>query len=87
MENVDHLVSNNLNKEHQSAYRTFHSNETALLNVQNDILQSLDQNNVTILVMFDLSTGYDTIDHNTLRHHLEHLCGLKSKSLDNYVPN
>ena len=35
--------------------------------VQNDILQSLDQNNVTIhvRVMLDISAAFDTIDHNT----------------------
>ena len=42
----DHLVSNNLHDEYQSAYRKFYSTETALLKVQNDILQFLDQNNV-----------------------------------------
>ena len=50
-----HLISNNLDEQHQSAYRKFHSTETALLKVQNDILQSLDKNNHTVLVMLDLS--------------------------------
>ena len=50
----EHLLSNNLHEEHQSAYRKFHFTETALLKVQNDFLQSLDQNNVTVLVMLDL---------------------------------
>lgn len=49
------LKTNNLHEVNQSAYRKFHSPETALLKVQNDILQSLDNNNVTILVMLDLS--------------------------------
>ena len=77
----DHLASNNPHEEHQSAYRKFHSTETALLKVQNDILQSLDQNNVTILVMLDLSAAFDTIDHNTLLQRLEHSFGIKSKPL------
>jgi hypothetical protein len=57
---------NNLHEEHQSAYRKFHSTETALLKVQNDILNSLDRNDVTMLVMLDLSAAFDTIDHTTL---------------------
>ena len=61
----EHLISHNLHKQHQSAYGKFHSTETALLKVQNDILQSLDQNNVTVLVMLDHSAAFDTIDHKT----------------------
>jgi len=57
-----HLTTNNLHEDHQSAYRKFHSIETALLKVQNDVLQSLDQNNVTIMVLLDLSAALDTID-------------------------
>ena len=67
----DHLTQNNLHEPHQSAYRKFHSTETALLKVQNDILQSLDKNDVTILVLLDLSAAFDTIDHKTLLHRLE----------------
>ena len=49
--------------------------ETALLKVQNDFLQSLDQNNVTVLVMLDLSAAFDTVDHKTLLHRLGHIEG------------
>ena len=45
------------------ADRKFHSTETALFKVQNDVFQSLDQTNVTILVLLDLSAAFDTIDH------------------------
>ena len=47
----------------QSAYRPFHSTETALLKVQSDILLNMDDQKVTLLVMLDLSTAFDTIDH------------------------
>jgi len=76
-----HLSNNNLHEEHQSAYRKFHSTETALLKVQSDILQSLDQNKVTILVLLDLSAAFDTIDHSTLLHRLEHDFGISGKPL------
>jgi hypothetical protein len=66
-----HLKTNNLHEVNQSAYRTFHSPETALLKVQNDIIQSFDNINVTILVMLDLSAAFDTIDHGTLLRRLE----------------
>ena len=76
-----HLTIKNLHEEHQSAYRKFHSTETAVLKVQNDVLQSLDQNNVTIMVLLDLSAAFDTIDHQTLLHRLEHHYGVTGKPL------
>ena len=47
----------------QSAYKKHHSTETALLYIQNDILNSIDQNKVVLLVLLDLSAAFDTIDH------------------------
>ena len=78
----EHLISNNLHEQHQSAYRTFHSTETALLKVQNDILQSLDKNNVTVLVMLDLSAAFDTIGHKAMLHRLEDMFGIAGKPLE-----
>jgi len=52
----------------QSAYRKNHSTETALLRVLNDILMTLDhrQHEDVVLVMLDLSTAFDTLDHDIL---------------------
>ena len=55
----------------QSAYRPFHSTETALLKVQSDILLNMGDQKVTLLVMLDLvmldlSAAFDTIDHSIL---------------------
>ena len=50
-----HLMSNGHREELQSAYRRSHSIETALLNVKCDILESLDNGCVTVLVIVDLS--------------------------------
>ena len=85
-----HLVVNNLHEELQSAYRKFHSTETALLKVQSDILQSLDKGNVTVLVMLDLSAAFDTIDHHILLHRFEHLfriTGLALQWITSYLGN
>lgn len=43
-----------------------HPTETALLKVHNDILISMDQREVTLLVLLDLSAAFDTIDHKKL---------------------
>ena len=44
----------------QSGFRKYHSTETALLNVQNDILMSMDNKEVTLLVLLDLSAAFDS---------------------------
>ena len=77
----EHLVTNSLHEVSQSAYRKFHSTESALLKVQNDILQSLDQGCVSVLVLLDLSAAFDTIDHQTLLQRLEHCFGVSGKPL------
>ena len=40
-----------------------YSTETALLNVHNGIRARMDKKEVTLLVLFDLSSVFDTIDH------------------------
>jgi hypothetical protein len=60
----------------QSAYRKFHSTETALLKLTNDILDSIDHGKISILAALDMSAAFDTLDHATLLHRLEHTFGL-----------
>ena len=54
---------NNLFPLLQSSYRKFHSRESALLKVKNDILLNMNRQQVTLLVLLDLSAPFDTIDH------------------------
>ena len=72
----DHLSSNNLYNSFQSAYRPFHSTETALLRISNDILLELDSKRAVILVLLDLSAAFDTIDHNILLRRLKNVFGI-----------
>jgi len=58
---------------YQSAYRPHHSTETALLRVQNDILTSIDNKEVTLLVLLDLSAAFDTVDHTILLSRLKNI--------------
>ena len=53
--------------------RMSHSVETALLKVQNDILTSMDEGNIVIIVLLDLSAAFDTVDHPVL---IDRLCGV-----------
>ena len=58
-----HMLDHALYPLLQSAYRKSHSTETALIKVQNDILMNMDHQQVTLLVLLDLSAAFDTIDH------------------------
>ena len=68
---ITHLDTHNLFGDCQSAYRQFHGCETALTKVSNDILNNLDQNCSTFLIMLDLSAAFDTVDHCILLERLE----------------
>ena len=77
-----HLEKYSLHDDFQSAYRCGHSTESALLKVQCDILEALDQGSMVVLVMLDLSAAFDTIDHNILLDRLHHSFGVKSHALE-----
>ena len=63
---VDHIPRHCLDNSYQSAYKSGHSTETALLSIKNDIHLSLSLGEATALVLLDLSVAFDTIDHSTL---------------------
>ena len=52
-----------------------------LVKVQNDILTSIDQHGVVILVMLDLSAAFDTIDHDILFSRMENTLGITGQAL------
>ena len=60
---VDYIESNGLCEVFQSAYRTNHSTETALIRVYNDIALSIDRRKSVVLVLLDLSAAFDNVDH------------------------
>ena len=78
---VNHLDKNGLYEVFQSAYRQLHSRETALLRVQNDILQAVDSRGGAILVLLDLSAAFDTINHEKLIRTLDIYCGIRGDPL------
>ena len=77
----EYLVENELHEVFQSAYKSFHSTETSLLRVQNDILQSLDKKQSVILVLLDLSAAFDTIGHEILLSRLAERFGISGNVL------
>ena len=76
-----YLSSNNLFCPSQWAYRAEYSTETALLKVINDILRALEDGNISVLALLDLSAAFDTIDHKILLARLENLHGISGTAL------
>ena len=71
-----HLLSNSISSSFQSAYRMFHSTDTTLLGIHNDLVLAMDRGEVTSLILLDLSAAFDTVDHSILLHRLQHWFGL-----------
>ena len=61
-----YLEANQLNEPLQSAYKPFHSCETVLVRVHNDILVAIDKRHCVMLLLLDLSAAFDTVDHDIL---------------------
>ncbi len=79
---MNSLTENNLTDSFQSAYRKCHSTETALLKVQNGILMEMDKDNAVLLVLFEVSAAFDTIDHEILFKRLSNRCGIEGTALN-----
>lgn len=62
----------------QSGFTAYHSTESAFLKVFNDILLDDSKNAVLIL---DLTTAFESVDHNVLIWHVEHFISIKGTAL------
>jgi hypothetical protein len=79
---MEHLVNNNLEEPLQSAYKRFHSTETALLKVQNDILIAIDNQKCIVLLLLSMSAAFDTVDNEILLERMSKRFGIKDKVLE-----
>jgi len=73
---LDYLTTTRLLPDLQSAYRAYHSTETAVLKVLSDILLAVDKGDLAMLTLLDLSAAFDTVDHVILLHRLRTSYGL-----------
>ena len=74
---TDYVTTNGLHDPLQSAYKTCHSTETALIQVPNDLLCTMDGRGVEVLIFLDLSAAFDTIDHSLLLARMRDVLGIK----------
>jgi hypothetical protein len=77
-----HCKDSKLDNLFQSAYKSGHSTETALVNIKSDIEASLAKGHPTALVMLDLSAAFDTIDHTILLDCLQNWFGFSGTVLN-----
>ena len=86
---MQHINSNNLDDPRQSAYKSGHSTETALLHIKNKIHLSLSRGKSTTLGFLNLLAAFDTTDHITLLNCLKSWFGVCSIALEwftSYLP-
>ena len=77
----EHLEVNNLYPNYQSSYRQYHSCETALLKMTDDIQLAIHNKKNVCLLTLDLSAAFDTVDQHILIDKLEKQYNIQDKAL------
>ena len=72
----EHASQHQLGEKFQSAYKSHHSTETAIVKVKSDILEKISKKKVTALILLDLSAAFDTVDHQILLDRLKTRFGI-----------
>ena len=87
---TDHCVKNDITVNYQSAYKQFHSCETALIKFIDEILWNMEYDKVSTLLSLDLSVAFDTVDHGILIEVLKNYYGVTDTAIawfGNYLEN
>lgn len=85
---MDNCITNHLFPDNQSSYRKYHSIETALLEVHNGIFTDVDKQEITFLILIDLSAAFNTVNHCLLINILENdfgIAGAVRKWFESYL--
>ena len=78
---VEFLEQNSTLYENQYGFRSGRSCEHALLNAQNILNNSLNNNQISLLLLIDFSKAFDMVDHKILLHKL-HRYGIRGNALE-----
>ena len=83
---LDQLVTQcdeySLLPDFQSAYRKGFSCETSLVKLTNDVLWSMENCEITMTAVMDLSAAFDTVDHDILLSVLSKRFGITDRALE-----
>ena len=82
-----HANQHSLLPVRQSAYRQHHSTETVVICVHNDIVRATDAGLVSALVLLNLSSAFDTVDHEILIDVLRDRFGIEQHGLECFRSN
>ena len=80
-----HCDMHYLLQECQSAYRKFYSCETSLQKLVSDTLWTMEKQQITAELIMDLSTAFDTVDHDLLLDMLKRKYGIRNTVLEWYI--
>ena len=75
------LTANGLFSKFQSGFRSYHFTELAVLRVLSDIYSAIDQDQVSLLALLDVSAAFDIVDHGILLERLSTSYGLMRYSV------
>ena len=70
---LTHLETTQCLPENQSAYRSFHSTETAMCTIVSDLILNMDKGKCCVLIILDLSAAFDTVVHELLLEDLKNI--------------
>ena len=79
---MPYLVKSDPLPKFQSGYRSHHSTETLLVRLLSDIHTAIDNGEVTVLALLDVSAAFDSVDHNILLQRLRISYGINNRALD-----
>ena len=77
----NHLEENNLVMQEQSAYKKYHSCETAIAKIYDDVLRNLDSKTSVVIVFLDYSAAFDSIDQDIMLEKLQNRFGIDGVAL------
>ena len=81
---ISHCNTNSLIPDFQSAYSENYSTETSLIKMCDDILWLMEKQQITMMVILDLSAAFDMVDHNILLNILQNHYGITDKALHRF---
>ena len=86
---ISFLNKYNILNKHQYGFRENHSTKMALIDLINNILNSIDDGEVVLGMFLDLSKAFDTIDHKILISKLNYygIRGIPLQLFKNYLQN